>query len=68
MVAETRAYFRELIAQNLDAGHLMRSDFAMLNERLATHYGIPGVSGPQIRRVTLPKDCPRGGFLTQGAV
>ena len=68
MVAETRAYFRELIAQNLDAGQLMRSDFAMLTERLATHYGIPGVSGPQIRRVTLPKDCPRGGFLTQGAV
>lgn len=68
MVAETRAYFRELIEQNLDATHLVRSDFAMLNERLATQYGIPGVTGTQIRRVKLPADCPRGGFLTQGAI
>jgi len=46
----------------------VQSDFAMLNEKLAVHYGIPGVSGPAIRRVTLPKDCPRGGFLTQAAI
>ena len=68
MVAETRAYFRELLDKNLDASHLVRSDFAMLNEKLATHYGIPGVSGSQIRRVALPPDCPRGGFLTQAAI
>jgi hypothetical protein len=68
MVAETRAYFRELIEHNLDAGYLVQSDFAMLNEKLATLYGIPGVSGPAIRRVTLPMDCPRGGFLTQAAI
>ncbi|MCX6852803.1 MAG: DUF1592 domain-containing protein [Verrucomicrobia bacterium] len=68
MVAETRAYFRELIEQNLDAGSLVQSDFAMLNEKLAVHYGISGVSGPKIRRVALPKDCARGGFLTQAAV
>ena len=68
MVAETRAYFRELIEKNLDAGHLVKSDFAMLNEKLAQHYGIPGVSGTQIRRVALPPGCPRGGFLTQAAI
>ena len=68
MVAETRAYFRELIEKNLDAGALVQSDFAMLNEKLAVHYGITGVSGPAIRRVALPKDCARGGFLTQAAV
>ncbi len=68
MLAETRAYFRELIDQNLDASHLIRSDFVMVNEKLATHYGIPGVSGPQTRRVALPADCPRGGFLTQAAI
>lgn len=68
MVNETRAYFRELIEKNLDAGYLVQSDFALLNEKLAVHYGIPGVSGPSLRRVTLPKDCPRGGFLTQAAV
>jgi hypothetical protein len=68
MVAETRAYFRELIEQNLDAGYLVKSDFAMINEKLAKHYGIPGVSGPAIRRVALPAGCPRGGFLTQAAI
>ncbi len=68
MVAETRAYFRDIIERNLDAGHLVQSDFAMLNEKLAVHYGIAGVSGPKIQRVTLPKDCARGGFLTQAAI
>ncbi len=68
MVAETRAYFRELIDNDLDATHLVRSKFAMLNEKLAVHYGIPGVVGSQIRRVDLPADCPRGGFLTQGSI
>ena len=68
MVAETRAYFRELLEKNLDARHLVRSDFVMVNEKLAKHYGIAGVTGAQIRRVPLPTDCPRGGFLTQGAI
>ena len=68
MVAETRAYFRELLDKNLDVSHLVQSDFAMLNEKLADHYGIPGVSGSPIRRVSLPPDCPRGGFLTQAAI
>ncbi|MFM9961280.1 MAG: DUF1592 domain-containing protein, partial [Planctomycetaceae bacterium] len=68
MVAETRAYFRELIDKDFDATHLVRSKFAMLNEKLAVHYGIPGVVGSQIRRVDLPADCPRGGFLTQGSI
>src|SRR6185369_11345003 len=68
MLAESRAYFRELIEKNLDASYLVKSDFAMLNEKLAQHYGIPGVSGPAIRRVALPPGCPRGGFLTQAAI
>ena len=68
MVAETRAYFRELLEKNLDATHLVKSDFAMLNEKLAVHYGLPGVTGAPIRRVRLPADCPRGGFLTQAAI
>ncbi len=68
MVAETRAYFRELLEQNLNASYLIKSDFAMLNEKLAVHYGIPDVSGPRIRRVTVPASSPRGGFLTQAAI
>jgi hypothetical protein len=68
MVAETRAYFRELIEQNYDTSYLVKSDFAMLNEKLVVLYGIPGVSGPKIRRVKLPDGCMRGGFLTQAAI
>jgi mono/diheme cytochrome c family protein len=68
MVAETRAYFCELIEKNLDATHLVQSRFAMLNQKLATHYGIEGVVGPKIRRVELPQENPRGGFLTQAAI
>ncbi len=68
MIAETRAYFRELLERNLDAGHLIRSNFAMLNEKLAVHYGIAGVKGSEIRRVDLPANNPRGPFLTQAAI
>ncbi len=67
-VAESRAYFRELIDRDLGASYLVKSDFAMLNEKLAVHYGIPGVSGSRIRRVALPAGSPRGPFLTQGAI
>jgi len=68
MVAETRAYFRELLAKDLGARYLVKSDFAMLNEKIAVHYGIPGVVGPQIRRVPLPEGSCRGPFLTQAAI
>ena len=65
---EPRRFFSELLEKNLPAGQLVASDFAMLNERLATHYGLPRVEGTALRRVALPPDCPRGGFLTQAAV
>jgi hypothetical protein len=68
MVDETRAYFRELIDRDLNATHLVKSDFAMLNGRLALHYGIEGVEGSQIRRVSLPPESPRGPFLTQASL
>ncbi|MFT5122254.1 MAG: hypothetical protein ACI9TH_002508 [Kiritimatiellia bacterium] len=68
MIAETHAYFRELLDKDLGVHHLIQSDFAMLNERLAVHYGIPDVKGTTTRRVALPADCPRGGFLTHASV
>jgi hypothetical protein len=57
-----------MLDRNLDASHIMKSGFAMLNEKLAVHYGIPGVVGSQIRRVALPAGSPRGPFLTQAAL
>lgn len=68
MVDESRAYFRKLVDDNLGVSHLVKADFAMLNNRLAEHYGVEGVSGPEIRPVKLPPGSLRGGFLTQGAV
>jgi hypothetical protein len=68
MIAETRAYLRELIAKNESVTHLVKSDFAMLNQSLAEHYRIPDVTGSAIRRVPLPEGSPRGAFLTQAAI
>ncbi len=68
MVGETRAYFRELIDRDLNATYLVKSDFAMINGRLALHYGIDGVDGSAIRRVALPPGSPRGPFLTQASL
>lgn len=68
MIEETRTFFRELVTNNLPAKNAVRSEFAMLNNRLADHYQIEGVTGPKIRRVDLPAESPRGGFLSQGSV
>jgi mono/diheme cytochrome c family protein len=68
MLAETRAFFREMLAGDLGVAAVIDSDFLTVNQRLAEHYGIPGVDGSAIRRVPKPKDSPRGGLLTQAAV
>lgn len=65
---ETRAYLHHLIQENLPAGKLIDSDFSFLNQRLARHYGIEGVIGQEIRRVSFPSEVPRGGLLTMGSV
>jgi hypothetical protein len=67
-VEETRLFVQELIARNLPARNIVDSDFTFLNERLAQHYGLPGVTGARMRRVALPKDSVRGGLLTQASV
>ena len=68
MIGETRAFLRELITKNHSITHLVKSEFAMLNQSLAEHYGISGVTGCDLRRVRLPQGSPRGAFLTQAAV
>lgn len=68
MIAETRAYFRHLLENDLDVTHVVKSDFVMVNQKLAAHYGIANVEGTQFRPVALDEDCPRGGFLTQASI
>jgi hypothetical protein len=65
---ETRSFFAELLREDLPARNVVASDFAMLNERLATHYGLPPVPGVALRRTALPADSVRGGLMTQAAV
>jgi len=79
MVAETRAFLRELIATDAPVTSLVRPNFAMLTQRLAEHYGIPDVHGVEVRRVplviqqgTVPHstgyNALRGGLLGQAAI
>lgn len=65
---ETQLFFAELLRANLPARHVVASDFTYLNERLANHYGIPGVKGANMRRVALPRNSERGGFMTMASV
>jgi len=67
-VEETRLFVQEMFTQNLPARMIVDSGFTFLNERLAKHYGIPGVAGVAMRKVTLPKDSIRGGIMTQASV
>lgn len=67
-VEETRLFAADLLRRNLPARTVIDSDFTFLNERLARHYGVPGVTGAAMRRVSLPKDSVRGGLMTQASV
>jgi hypothetical protein len=68
VLEETRLFFAELLRGDLPARNVVASDFAMLNERLAAHYGLPPVPGVALHRTPLPEDSPRGGLMTQAAV
>jgi mono/diheme cytochrome c family protein len=67
MKSEVVLGFEHLLDSNGNLLELIDSDHTWLNERLATHYGIAGVSGDSMRRVAL-KDPVRGGLLGSGAV
>ena len=67
-LAETRLFFADLLANDRPARNVVDSDYTFLNDRLARHYGIPGVTGVAMRRVVLPPGSPRGGIMTQASV
>ncbi|PHR93948.1 MAG: hypothetical protein COA78_32340 [Blastopirellula sp.] len=68
MLEETRSFFRNLLDENLSVTNLVKSDFAMLNNRMAELYEIDDVQGPEIRKVQLADDSIRGGFLSQASI
>jgi len=67
MVKETEMFFNSLVREDKSVLDLYRADYTFVNERLARHYGIPGVSGDTFRRVQYP-DATRRGILGQGSV
>ena len=68
MIRETELFFGEILKNNLPLTHFIASDFAMLNGRLAKHYGIPGVDGWEFQKIRLPAGSHRGGVLTMASV
>lgn len=60
---EPYAFFAEVLTHNLPITSFIDSDFLVVNERLAKHYGIEGVSGPEFRRVAIAPEHHRGGVL-----
>ena len=67
-VRETQLFFDELLSEDFSVKNFVDSDFAMLNGRLAKHYGIPDVYGVAFRKVPLKPEYHRGGVLTQASV
>jgi uncharacterized protein DUF1592 len=67
MIAEPVGFFREVLRRNASLREFLDSDWTVLNERLAEHYGIAGVRGEAMRRVSLSPNEHRGGLLTQAA-
>lgn len=68
MQQETELCFGYIMEHDRSLLELIDADYTFLNESLAKHYGIEGVSGSQMRRVELPDGSPRGGVLTQGTL
>ena len=65
--SETELFFDSILRENRSALELLSANYTFLNERLAKHYGIPGIYGSQMRRVELT-DPERGGLLGQGSL
>jgi hypothetical protein len=67
MRRETELFFHDLVQNDRSILELLTADYTFVNERLARHYGFPGVAGDRFRRVRYPDDR-RKGILGQGSV
>jgi hypothetical protein len=67
MKTETRLFFQAVLHDNRPISDFIDGGYTFLNGRLARHYGIPGVDGPDFRRVELTTD-ERSGVFTQASV
>ena len=65
---ETQLFLDSILRENRSVIELLTANWTFVNERLAKHYGVPNIRGSEFRRVTFPKDSPRGGLLGQGSI
>jgi hypothetical protein len=65
---ETIQFVSHLIRENLSLGNLIDSDFMMVNNLVAEHYGLPPVAGSAFRPIDVPEGSGRGGLLTQAGI
>lgn len=68
MQHEPVALFEEVLQNNHSVLDFLHSDYAVVNEQLADHYGLKGADGNAFQRVSLKPDDNRGGVLTQAAL
>jgi hypothetical protein len=66
-LAETEAFVGSIFSNDRSVLELLTANYTFLNERLAVHYGVSGVFGPQLREVTLDQK-ERWGLLGKGAM
>ncbi len=67
MIRETELFFEHVVRDNRPVTDFLDANYTFVNERLAKHYGIQGVSSSEFRKVALP-DARRGGILTMASV
>lgn len=67
MLRETELFFASMLREDRPLGDFLDARYTFLNETLAEHYGIPGVRGPELRRVALTTS-QRGGILSHASV
>jgi hypothetical protein len=65
---EPYEFFREVLNQNLSILNFVDSNFVVIDERLANHYGIAGVKGSAFRKVAIKPEHHRGGVLGMAGV
>ncbi len=64
---ETEMFFGSIMREDRNVLDLLTADYTFVNERLAKHYGIPGIYGSQFRRVKVTNE-ERRGLLGQGSI
>jgi hypothetical protein len=67
MIRETEMFFDTIVREDRRILEFLDADYTFVNERLAKHYGLPGVKGPEFRKVSLA-GTPRRGVLTQASI